>query len=75
MDQKKLHKVTIKNANFFVPIVSCLHTHQQKTSPEKTPHLDNFTQCYNMLLDIVFIYFGISYSKKYLKRTCSAQSF
>ena len=29
-DQKKLHKVTIKIANFFVLIVSCLCTHQRK---------------------------------------------
>ena len=29
-DQKKLRKVTIKNANFLVLIVSCLRTHQRK---------------------------------------------
>ena len=29
-DQQNFHKVTIKNANFFILIVLCLHTHQQK---------------------------------------------
>ena len=29
-EQKNLHKVTIKNANFFVIIVSCLRTYQRK---------------------------------------------
>ena len=44
------HKVTIKNANFFVSIVSCLRTHQRKKFYIEQPTVKYSTQWYHMTL-------------------------